>query len=92
MIVADIDGLGAEMLLPEIAETFGEISLYGILGLLVITIVTFVPYHLWRLTHGFLGVFYAESTFHYIFILKPFVFIDPSGLYVLAFCVIGILS
>jgi predicted ferric reductase len=91
-IDADIDGLGAETLLTEIAETFGEISLYGILGLLVITIATFVPYHLWRLTHHFLGAFYAASAFHYIFILKPFALIDPSGLYVLAFCVIGILS
>jgi predicted ferric reductase len=91
-IDAEMDGLGAETLLVEVAETFGEISLYGILALVVITIATFVPYHLWRLTHRFIGGFYAASAFHFAFILKPFALTDPAGLYVLAFCVIGILS
>ena len=91
-IDAEMDGLGAETLLVEIAETFGEISLYGILALVVITIATFVPYHLWRLTHRFIGGFYAASAFHFAFILKPFALTDPAGLYVLAFCAIGILS
>ena len=91
-IDAEMDGLGAETLLVEVAETFGEISLYGILALVVITIATFVPYHLWRLTHRFIGGFYAAPAFHFAFILKPFALTDPTGLYVLAFCVIGILS
>jgi predicted ferric reductase len=91
-IDAEMDDLGAETLLVEIAETFGEISLYGILALVVITIATFVPYDLWRLTHRFIGGFYAASAFHFAFILRPFALTDPAGLYVLAFCVIGILS
>lgn len=91
-IDAEMDGLGAETLLVEVAETFGEISLYGILVLVVITIATFVPYHLWRLTHKFIGGFYAASAFHFAFILKPFALTDPAGLYVLTFCVLGILA
>jgi predicted ferric reductase len=87
-----MDGLGTETLLVEIAETFGEISLYGILALVVITIATFVPYHLWCLTHRFIGGFYAASAFHFAFILKPFALTDQAGLYVLAFCAIGLLS
>lgn len=91
-IDAEIDDLGAETLLVKVAETFGEISLYGILALLVITISTFVPYHLWRLTHRFIGGFYAASAFHFTFILKPFGLTDPAGLYILAFCLMGILA
>ena len=45
-IDAEMDGLGAEALLVEIAETFGKISLCEILALMVITIATFVPYYL----------------------------------------------
>ena len=47
-IDAEMDGLGRETLLTEFAETAGEISLYGFLVLVVITITTFIPYHLWR--------------------------------------------
>ena len=36
--------------------------------------------------------FLCGSAFHFAFILKPFALTDPAGLYVLAFCVIGILS
>ncbi len=89
-IDADIDGLGVETALTETAETFGEISLYGILILVTLTLATFVPYHLWRWSHKILGAFFALSAFHYIFILKPFAVSDPLGLYVLCFCVVGI--
>ena len=89
-IDADIDGLGVETVLTETAETFGEISLYGILVLVTLTLATFVPYHLWRWTHKFIGGFFALSAFHYIFILKPFDLADPLGIYVLCFCILGI--
>jgi predicted ferric reductase len=89
-IDAELDGLGRETTLTEIAETFGEISLYGFLILVTLTITTFVPYRLWRWTHKFIGGFFALSAFHYIFIMKPFKVVDPVGLYVLGFCVLGI--
>ena len=47
-IDADMDGLGRETALNDLAETFGEISLYGLLILVVISIATFIPYHLWK--------------------------------------------
>ncbi len=89
---ADIDGLGAETLLTEFAETLGELSLYGFLVLVVLSIATYVPYHLWRWTHRLMGAFFAASSLHYLFILKPFEVLDPLGLYVGGFCILGILS
>ena len=83
---------GRETVLTEIAETFGEISLYGLLILMVITIATFIPYHLWRWTHRLMGLFFAMSVFHYVFIMRPFSLSDPVGLYVLAFCIIGLIA
>lgn len=91
-IDADIDGLGRETGLTDLAETLGEISLYGLLILVIITITTFIPYHLWRWTHKLMGGFFALSAFHYFFILKPFGNTDPVGLYVLGFCILGILA
>ena len=87
---AEMTGLGRESLLSEVAETAGEIALYGFLILIVVTLATFVPYHLWRWTHRLMGLFFLFGAFHFLFILKPFAVGDPLGLYVAAFCVLGI--
>ena len=89
---ADMDGLGAETFLTDLAETMGEIGFYGLLVLGIVTVITFVPYHYWKWSHRFIGFFFALSAFHYVFILKPFDNFDPLGLYVLAFCILGVLS
>ena len=91
-IDADMRGLGAETFLTGLAETAGEISLYGLLLLLVITVATFIPYHLWKWTHRFIGVFFVLSAFHYLFILKPFSNFDPLGLFMGLVCLIGLLA
>jgi len=91
-IDAEMRGLGAETLLVEVAETAGELSLYGLLILVIITIATFIPYHLWRWTHKLMGFFFVAGAFHYLFILKPFANNDPLGIYTAAFCVVGILA
>ena len=87
---AEMTGLGRETVLVETAETAGEIALYGFLILVVITVATFVPYHLWRWTHRLMGVFFVFGAFHFLFILKPFAVGDPLGLYVAGFCVLGV--
>ena len=91
-IDAEMRGLGRETALVETAESFGEVSLYGLLILVVITVATFIPYHLWRWTHRLMGLFFAMGAFHYLFILKPFANGDPLGLYVSAFCLAGVLA
>lgn len=89
---ADMRGLGRETALTELAETLGEISLYGLLILVVITVATFIPYHLWKWTHRFIGIFFLAGSFHYLFILKPWANGDPLGLYMLVVCAIGALA
>lgn len=91
-IDAEMDGLGRETLLVEIAETAGELGLYGFLILIVISVATFVPYHLWYWTHRIMGTLFAMSAFHFLFILKPFANADPLGLYVTAMCLLGLLA
>jgi predicted ferric reductase len=88
-IDAELDDIGAETWLVDLAETLGELSLYGLLILVVISIATFIPYPLWRMTHKFMGALFALSSFHYVFMLKPFSMLDPLGLYVLLFCILG---
>jgi len=91
-IDADMRGLGDGSLLTDIAETAGEISLYGLLLMVVITVATFIPYHLWKWTHRFIGVFFVLSAFHYLFIQKPFSNGDPLGLYMGFVCLIGVVA
>jgi len=92
IIDAEIDGLGRETLIADIAEDVGEIAYYGLLILGIVTITTFIPYHLWRWSHKFVGAFFALGAFHFIFILKPFSLDDLLGMYVLAFCILGLVS
>jgi predicted ferric reductase len=91
-IDADIRGLGDGSALEEFAETLGEISLYGLLILVVLSIATFVPYRLWYRTHQFMGAFFAASAIHFLFIAKPFAIADPPGIYVGAFCLLGVVA
>ena len=91
-IDAEMDGLGRETAVTEIAETLGEFSLYGLLVLVTLSIATFVPYHLWKYTHKAMGAFFTAGALHYAFILKPFPINEPLGLYILAFCGLGVLA
>lgn len=91
-IDAEMRNLGRETALVELAETLGEVSLYGLLILVVITIATFIPYHLWKWTHRLIGIFFLFGAFHYLFILKPFANFDPLGVYMLVVCGLGTLA
>jgi len=87
---ADMRGLGPDTGLTDLAETLGEVSLYGLLILAVISVATFIPYHLWKWTHKAMGALFAAGTFHFVFIMKPFAMSDPAGLYTGLFCVAGL--
>lgn len=79
-----------ETWVTELAETLGELSLYGLLILVVISIATFIPYHLWKWTHKIMGGMFAAGVFHFVFIMKPFAMSDPAGLYTGIFCIVGL--
>ena len=91
-IDADLPDLGPHGVANAVGDTFGELSLYGLIVLIIITIATFVPYHLWRWTHKLIGIFFALGAVHFLLIAKPFEAADPAGLYVGAFCAVGVLA
>jgi len=91
-IDADIRGLGPETRLSDLAETLGEIGFYGLLILVILTLITFIPYQYWRWSHRLIGAFFALGAIHFAFILKPFENTDLLGVYILSFCVLGLIS
>lgn len=91
IIDADMRGLRGGPL-AGIAEDIGEISLYGLLILVLASVITFIPYHLWKWSHRLIGIFFALGAFHFFFIAKPFSNADPLGLYISSFCLLGIAS
>lgn len=90
-IDAEMTG-GGDGLVSEVGETLGEFGLYGLLILGTLTLATFVPYHLWRWTHRFIGAFFACGALHFLMIDRPFSLGDPVGLYISAFCALGLAS
>lgn len=86
----DAELRGKETFLTDLGETLGEISLYGLLTLVVITVVTFIPYNLWQWTHKLMGAFFVFGAIHYILLMKPLAPVLPIGIYMLVFCVLGI--
>ena len=91
IIDAEMNGLRGGPL-SGIAEDVGEISLYGLLILALASVITFIPYHLWKWSHRLIGIFFFFAAFHFFFIEKPFSNLDPLGLYISAFCLLGIAS
>lgn len=91
IIDAEMNGLRGGAL-AGIAEDIGEVSLYGLLILVLASVITFIPYHLWKWSHRLIGIFFFLGAFHFFFIEKPFSNVDPLGLYISAFCLLGIVS
>ncbi len=88
-IGAEMRGVGRETALSDFAESLGEISFYGLLLLVLISVATFIPYHLWKWTHKAMGALFAFGALHFFLITKPFAMTDPAGLYTGSFCVVG---
>ncbi|MES0808605.1 ferredoxin reductase family protein [Roseibium sp. SCPC15] len=91
IVDAEMNGLRGGPL-SGIAEDIGEVSLYGLLILALASVITFIPYHLWKWSHRLIGIFFFLGAFHFFFIEKPFSNSDPLGLYISAFCLLGIFS
>lgn len=89
---AELDGIALIRGLGDAAEDIGELSYNGIIFLTLISLMTFIPYKYWKWSHRFIGIFFAFGAAHYFFIEKPYGTFEPIGLYISAFCVMGIAS
>ena len=90
-IDAEIKSLGAPTM-GDLAEDLGGLGFDGLQILLLITVITLIPYALWKFTHKFIGVLFVLSVLHFVWMPKPFELTSPLGLYMLAVCGLGILS
>jgi predicted ferric reductase len=88
----EIKKLVPETWLTDLGEEIGEISLNGITILVAITMALFIPYHLWRWTHRFIGVFFVLAVLHFAFIGKPIANGSPLGLFVLGIGLLGTIA
>ena len=91
-IDAEINGVALVGRLADQAEGLGELSYNGLIVLTLASLVTIIPYNIWKWSHRFIGVFFTLAAAHYIFIEKPFSTFEPLGLYITFFCGIGVLS
>ncbi|HSH01307.1 MAG TPA: ferredoxin reductase family protein [Anaerolineae bacterium] len=91
-IDAEAGGFAPWPRLEDMAEEWGEIGFYGLLVLIIISLITFIPYHYWKWSHRLIGAFFALAAAHFFFIEKSFVMNGPLGWYISAFCVLGIVS
>lgn len=98
-ITPDFQGKQLTAGLNAAAKVVGEYGFYGLIALIGFSLVKRipftkfeVPYHLWRQSHRFIGVFFLLIAFHQFFIKRPF---DGTALlanYLNIFMAIGVLS
>ncbi len=81
------------------AKTAGEWGFYGLVALIVLSWVKRIPftkfeipYHLWRQSHRFIGVFFILIAFHQFFIKRPFGGDALLAGYLTIFAIVGVLS
>lgn len=90
-IDSEIKSLGASRF-GDIAEDLGGLGFDGLQILLLITVITLIPYGIWKFTHKFIGILFVLSVLHFAWMPKPFDLTSPLGLYMLSFCGLGIAS
>ena len=88
--IIDADMGGIEGRWSDAAEDIAEVGLNGLIFLVIVSLITIIPYKYWKWSHRLMGAFFATLAFHFIYIEKPFAVGDPLGLYITAFCVMGV--
>lgn len=91
-IDAEVNGVALIPRLADQAEDWGELAYNGLLFLIIMSLITIIPYKLWKWSHRLIGLFFALAAAHYIYIEKPFAVFEPLGLYISLFCFIGVAS
>ncbi len=86
-----------ETTLGEAAGELGEFTLYGFIGLILLSwfkrlpfLGLELPYQWWRLSHRLTGLLFVLVAIHQLFTDKPMAAGSPLSAYLNAFCVMGI--
>lgn len=78
--------------LSDAAEAMGELGYSGLGMLALASLLTFIPYKLWKWSHRLIGLTFALAAAHFLYIEKPYAVFDFPGLYLTFFSVLGIVS
>jgi predicted ferric reductase len=83
----------------EIAEGLGEVALYGLIALILVSWIKRipvldweVPYQFWWFSHRLTGSFFALVALHQLMIGTPYSWTDPLAVYLNVFCGVGLAS
>lgn len=92
-------GLFLNKELNDLARGFGSYAFYGLCALIILSIVKgipflrfSIPYHVWYITHRFIGLAFIAVAIHQFFIKKPFDQSEPIALILNCFAILGIAS
>ncbi len=83
------------ILIPPLTDYptwFGICALLTLVTLLILTIYVKLPYHIWKLTHKFLGLSLFLASLHIFFITSTVTINLPLRFYILGFCTAGLLT
>lgn len=87
-IDAEIRGLGGEG--EGLGESLGELSFNGVIAIVLLSIATFIPYHLWRWSHRLTGPVFALGAAHFLLVSRPFALDSALGALLGAASVVGL--
>lgn len=84
-------GAEEESGLAEFGSSLGGTSFDILQYLLLLSVITIVPYALWKFTHRFIGLLYILAVLHFVLVTKPYSLSEPLYLYGLFWGVLGVL-
>ena len=83
---------GASRAVAETAEGLAGVAEYSIYALVAVSLLRWLPYRIWRLTHKLLGIPFAFASWHFLTAEKTYANWSPWGWYFGAIMGVGLIS
>ena len=83
---------GASEVIAELGTNFGGFAESVFYILIALSILRWMPYRWWRLTHKLLGIPYLFAAFHVFTAEKPFANLSPWGVWFTAIMILGAIA
>lgn len=80
------------LVLEQWAVFFGILAFWGMVGLLLVTFFVKIPYHIWLLTHKYLGLAFLLAGLHILFITSDTSTATFMKYYILSFVLLGLIA
>ncbi len=90
----EIDGgvLGASRSVASTAEDLAGVGEWALYILVAVSLIRWVPYRFWRLTHKLLGIPFVFACWHFVTAEKPYANGSPWGWYFGAIMIVGVVA